>query len=72
MTTLTRNVLRKTQATHKGREIMMDAGARVLRVREKGRREWLPVPWEAVLHLAYKIKAREEQALKAAQRKAKR
>jgi len=48
---------------------MIDAGSRTCRVREKGRREWLPVPWEAILHLGYKMKAREERAEKLAAKK---
>lgn len=72
MTTLTRNVKRKTAATYRGREIMIDAGARTCRVREKGRREWLPVPWDAILHLAYKMKAAAARTEKLAAKKARR
>lgn len=64
MTELNRDIVRKTRAVHMGREIYIKASPRTLYIREKSQREWMPVPWEAALHVAYKMRVAAEQRQK--------
>ena len=53
---------RETAATHKGRPLMVALHPRYMEIREKGRRDVLSVDYDAIFHLAMKLRWRQEQA----------
>lgn len=51
---------RETAASYRGRAIMLELEPCSIRLREKGRREWFTLPFEAAYDLAMKLEARRK------------
>jgi hypothetical protein len=63
---LTKRVKRETACTERLRPIVVELYPLYCGMRVKGKREFYPVPWDAVLALGRRIAAREKLARKLA------
>ena len=61
---LTSPVKRETSTLSRRRPLIVELTAHAAIIREKGRRDRVTVPWDAVLDLGYKLRARQERAEK--------
>jgi hypothetical protein len=59
-------VRRETSTTYRRRALIVDLTAYAAVVREKGRRDRVTVPWDAVYDLGLKLLARERMAARKA------
>ena len=66
---LTNQVTRETCSYYRRRSLVVRLHSRHLEIREKGRRDAVPVDYVAIYELALKLRHRREKAEKAAARK---
>lgn len=69
MTAITRPVRRETNVRVQGRALCLELNKLEIVLRQKGRRQRVAVPIEAIWHLAWKLKKREADRLKPKRRK---
>lgn len=65
-------VKRETSTLYRRRALLVELTAHAAIIREKGRRDRVTVPWDAIYDLGLKLRAREARAEKIAVRKGKR
>ena len=62
-------VRRETSTLYRRRALIVELTAHAAIIREKGRRDRVTVPWDAVYDLGLKLRARELKAMKEKRRK---
>jgi hypothetical protein len=69
MTPATKTI-RETAARYRGRALIVEVNPHVITCREKGRRDRVDIPYEAIYELGLKLRYRQQQAEKKKARRA--